>query len=157
MLYTFIVPGHVAQSVTCLTTDARLNADPGIPSSNRARSHGDWLWNIFYSHSPPFCWFIQDRLLSVTSESICTDYWLTACSSLPRKNCGWWPDRSPLTIAVDWDVKQQNQTNQNTFIVIDLEHFFNWISSSCFSFPWLFYMLILKLLHWIGWKWESNP
>ena len=19
--------------------------------------HGDWSWNIFYSHSPPFCWF----------------------------------------------------------------------------------------------------
>ena len=27
-------------------------------------------------------------LLSVTSESMCTKYWLTACSSLPRKKCG---------------------------------------------------------------------
>ena len=26
--------------------------------------------------------------LSVTSESMCTKYWLTACSSLPRKKCG---------------------------------------------------------------------
>ena len=28
------------------------------------------------------------ELLSVTSESMCTKYWLIACSSLPRKKCG---------------------------------------------------------------------
>ena len=49
---------------------------------------GDWSWNNFYGHSPPFRWFIQEGLLSVTSESMCTNYWLTACSSLPRKMCG---------------------------------------------------------------------
>ena len=49
---------------------------------------GDWSWNNFYGHSPPFRWFIQERLLSVTSKSMCTNYWLTACSSLPRKKCG---------------------------------------------------------------------
>ena len=49
---------------------------------------GDWSWNYFYGHSPPFRWIIQEGLLSVTSESMCTKYWLT------------------------WDVKQQNkQTN----------------------------------------------
>ena len=32
-------PGRVAQSVTCLTTDASLNADPGVPSLILARSH----------------------------------------------------------------------------------------------------------------------
>ena len=36
----------------------------------------------------PFRWIIQEGLLSVTSESMCTNYWLTACSSLPRKKCG---------------------------------------------------------------------
>ena len=46
---------------------------------------GDWLWNNFYSHSPLFCWFIQNGVLSVTSKSMCTSYWLTVCSSLPRK------------------------------------------------------------------------
>ena len=46
---------------------------------------GDWLWNKFSCHSPPFRWFIQEGLLSVTSKSMCTKYWLTACSSLPRK------------------------------------------------------------------------
>ena len=49
---------------------------------------GDWSWNNFYGHSPPFRWIIQEGLLSVTSESMCTNYWLTACSSLPRKKCG---------------------------------------------------------------------
>ena len=46
---------------------------------------GDWSWNDFYGHSSPFRWFIQEGLLSVTSESMSTNYWLTACSSLPRK------------------------------------------------------------------------
>ena len=50
--------------------------------------YGDWSWNNFYDHSPPFRWFIQEGLLSVTSESMCTNYWLTACSSLSRKKCG---------------------------------------------------------------------
>ena len=49
---------------------------------------GYWSWNNFYGHSPPFRWFIQEGLSSVTSESMCTNYWLTACSSLPRKKYG---------------------------------------------------------------------
>ena len=32
-------PGRVAQSVTCLATDACLIADPGVASSIRARYH----------------------------------------------------------------------------------------------------------------------
>ena len=32
-------PGRVAQSVTCLATDASLSADPGVASSTPARSH----------------------------------------------------------------------------------------------------------------------
>ena len=32
-------PGRVAQSVTCLATDAKLTADPGVASSILARSH----------------------------------------------------------------------------------------------------------------------
>ena len=32
-------PGRVAQSVTCLATDACLTADPGVVSSIPARSH----------------------------------------------------------------------------------------------------------------------
>ena len=33
------IPDHVAQSVTCLATDASLTADPGVASSIPARSH----------------------------------------------------------------------------------------------------------------------
>ena len=33
------LPGRVAQSVTCLATDASLTADPGVASSIPARSH----------------------------------------------------------------------------------------------------------------------
>ena len=32
------IPGHVAQSVTCLVTDAKLTVDPGVVSSIPARS-----------------------------------------------------------------------------------------------------------------------
>ena len=34
-----MLPGRVAQSVTCLETDASLTADPGVASSIPARSH----------------------------------------------------------------------------------------------------------------------
>ena len=34
-----VEPGRVAQSVTCLATDACLNADPGVARSIPARSH----------------------------------------------------------------------------------------------------------------------
>ena len=34
-----VSPGRVAQSVTCLATDACLTADPGVASSIPARSH----------------------------------------------------------------------------------------------------------------------
>ena len=33
------LPGRIAQSVTCLATDAKLTADPGVVSSIPARSH----------------------------------------------------------------------------------------------------------------------
>ena len=36
---TVYVPSSVAQLVTCLTTDARLTADPGVASLIPAQSH----------------------------------------------------------------------------------------------------------------------
>ena len=36
---------------------------------------GDWSWNYFYGHPPPVRWIIQEGLLSVTSEIMCTKYW----------------------------------------------------------------------------------
>ena len=38
-MITVKIPGHVAQSVTCLATDACLTADPVVASSIPARSH----------------------------------------------------------------------------------------------------------------------
>ena len=38
-IYLICIPGRVAQSVTCLVTDAKLTADPGVTSSIPARSH----------------------------------------------------------------------------------------------------------------------
>ena len=37
--HKIFLPGRVAQSVTCLATDACLTADPGVASSILARSH----------------------------------------------------------------------------------------------------------------------
>ena len=37
--YQLKIPGRVAQSVTCLVTDAKLTADPGVASSIPAQSH----------------------------------------------------------------------------------------------------------------------
>ena len=38
-LSTLLLPGRVAQSVTCLATDTCLTADPGVASSIPARYH----------------------------------------------------------------------------------------------------------------------
>ena len=86
------VPGRVAQSVTCLATDASLTADPGVASSIPARSHTF----VEIAHE-----IISAVILLPSAESfkkgccqlqakVCagSTYWLTARSSLPRKKCG---------------------------------------------------------------------
>ena len=80
------VPGRVAQSVTCLATDACLTADPGVASSIPVRSHtfveiDQEMISTVILLLP----LIHSRRVVV---SMCTNYWLTACSSLPRKKCG---------------------------------------------------------------------
>ena len=84
-------PGRVAQSVKCLATDACLTANPGVASLIPVQSHTfveidrEIISTVILLPSADF---IQEGLLSVTSESMCTNYWLTACSSLPRKKRG---------------------------------------------------------------------
>ena len=108
-----ITPGRVAVSnvsgLRCVS-DCRSRGrefDPGPLPYFR----GDWSWKNFYGHSPPFRWFIQEGLLSVTSESMCTNYWLTPCSSLPWKKYGYssWTDRGAMTVAVDLGRKATKQ------------------------------------------------
>ena len=81
------MPGRVAQSVTRLATDACLTADPGVASSIPAQSHT--FMQIDHEIISTLILLPSAGLLSVTSESMCKNYWLTACSSLPRKKCGY--------------------------------------------------------------------
>ena len=91
------LPGRVAQSVTCLATDASLTADPGVASSIPTQSKTSVYIDheiISYGHSLPFGWIIPEGLLSVTRESIWTKYWLTAFNLAQEKV--WlvnWPSR----------------------------------------------------------------
>ena len=63
----------------CLKADTLLTADPGDMSSISARSHTfvviDFEIILWPLSSLPL---IQDGLLSVTSQSMCMKYWLTA-------------------------------------------------------------------------------
>ena len=89
MILDRTVPECVAQLVTCLTTDACLTADPGVASLISAQSHTF----VEIDHE-----IISTVILLPSGESfkkgcqlqgkVATKYWLTACSSLPRKKCG---------------------------------------------------------------------
>ena len=87
-----VEPGHVAQLVTCLATDACLTADPGVASSIPARSHTfveiDHEIISMVILLPSAVSFKKGYCQLLVSESMCTNYWLTACSSLPRKKYG---------------------------------------------------------------------
>ena len=63
-----------------------MAANPGVASSILARSHTLVEIDIRSFFCLPL--IHSRRVLSVTSESMCTNYWLTACTSLPRKKCG---------------------------------------------------------------------
>ena len=109
--YSVYTPGRVAQMVTCLATDACLTADPGVVSSILVRSHTfveiDHEMISAVILLPRFRCSIQERLLSVTSEIMCTNYWLTACPSVVM-----WTDRPAMTIAVDLGRKATKHTNK---------------------------------------------
>ena len=68
ILYTwFLLKSCVSQSqsVTCLAT-----ADPEVVSEPHPAPYfgGDWSWNNFYSHSPPFRLMNQSRRIVVSYE-----------------------------------------------------------------------------------------
>ena len=70
--------------VACLATDASLTADLGVASSIPVRSHS--FVEIDYEIIFMVILLPSEGLLSVTSESMCSKYWLTAC---PGKKCGY--------------------------------------------------------------------
>ena len=76
--------GRVAQSVTCLATDASLTADPGVASSIPARSHTfveidhETISTVIL---PPYAESFKKGCCQLQAK-------VTACSNLPRKKCG---------------------------------------------------------------------
>ena len=75
-----IKPSCVGQSVTCLTIDICMIADPGVVSSILAQCHTFAEIDheiIFYGHSSPFP-RIKNGCCQLQAK-----YWLTAKSSLP--------------------------------------------------------------------------
>ena len=66
---------------------------------------------------------IQEGLLLVSSESLCTKYWLTthACQGQCVVRL---TDCFDMAIAVNWDVKHRtNQTNIHTFLIFSTSDF----------------------------------
>ena len=72
MIFTCGEICNVAQSVTCLT------ADPGVASSIPAQSHTFVEIDHEIISTAILLLSIQERLSSVTGESMCTKYLLTA-------------------------------------------------------------------------------
>ena len=105
-------PGRVAQSETCLTTDAGQIADPGVASSIPAQYHAF----VEIDHE-----IISTTILLLSADSFkkgCCQLQAKVCAQItgyplvqtcPGKSVVRWTGRPPMTIAVDWDVKQQNK------------------------------------------------
>ena len=73
LTHLFWIPGRVAQSVTCLATDACLTADPGVASSIPARSH------TFVE--------IDHEIISMVILPPSTDSFKKGCCQLQAKVC----------------------------------------------------------------------
>ena len=75
--------GPVAQSVASSTED------PGVASFISAWPHTFVeIDHEIISRAILLLQLIEEGLLSVTSQCMCTKYWLTASSSLPKKKRG---------------------------------------------------------------------
>ena len=73
-VYQFVVqPGCVAQSVTCLATDACLTADPGVASSIP-------LWSHTFVE-------IDHEMISMVILLPCADLFKKGCCQLQAKVC----------------------------------------------------------------------
>ena len=110
--------GHVAQSVTCLVTDAKLTADPGVASLIPARSH------TFVE--------IDHEIISTVILLPSTESFMKGCCQLQAKVCAQllvnclfklaqeksvvrWTDRPAMTLAVDLGRKATKQTNKQIY------------------------------------------
>ena len=114
--HSHAAPGRVAQSVTCLATDACLTADPGVASSIPARYH------TFVE--------IDHEIISTVILLPSADLFKKGCCQLQAKVCAQitgkplaqacpgksvvkWTDRPAMTIAVDMG-RKANKQKQNS-------------------------------------------
>ena len=113
------VPAHGWCSVTCLVTDAKLTADPGVASSIPARSHTF----VEIDHE-----IISTVILLPSAESFmkgCCQLQAKVCARLlvnclfklaQEKSVIRWTDRPAMTIAVDLGRKAIKQTNKTNMV-----------------------------------------
>ena len=136
LFYQTISPSRVAQSVTCLVTDAKLTAYPGVASSIPARYHTF----VEIDHE-----IISTVILLPSAESLmkgCCQLQAKVCARLlvnclfklaQEKSVVRWTDRPAMTIAVDLGPKATNQTNKtNHFMYFSSAHvskIFHWTFS----------------------------
>ena len=131
------IPGRVAQSVTCLATDACMTADPGVASSIQARSH------TFVE--------IDREIISTIILLPSADSFKKGCCQLQAKVCaqitGWplvqacpgksvirWTDRPAMTIAVYLGRKATKTNKQaNNKCADQPAHLCSLIETLCFS------------------------
>ena len=147
MIFTYLlIPDRLAQSVT---TDACLTADQGVSEFDPGPVRyfcEDWSWNKlnFFGHSPPFCWFIQEGLLSVKGKSMCTKYLLPLVQALLCEL------KTDMIIAADLDVKQK----KNIKLFVRIQHVsylpfmpneMSWIGPGHFR-CWAVFVMFIQIL-----------
>ena len=112
--------GCVAQSVTCLATDACLTADPGVGKSFPAWSHTFMEIDheiistvILLPSTESFkkgCCQLQTKVCARSTGQLLVQ----ACS---RKSVVRWTDRPAMTIAIDLGHKAPRQTQKKTLSI----------------------------------------
>ena len=108
-------PCRIAQSVTCLTTDVCLTADPGVASWIQARSHTfveidhEIISMVFllpsaYSFKKG-CYQCQAKVCALGTGILVNGLFKLA----QEKSVVRWTDLPDMTIAVDWERKATNR------------------------------------------------
>ena len=74
---------------------------------------GNWSWNDFYGHSPPFRW-IKKGSFQLQGKVCAQSTGLLLSPACPGKKCGYvWTDCSDMSIAVGWDINHQIKQTKN--------------------------------------------
>ena len=117
------MPGPVAPLVASPTADPRVRSSiPAWPYTFVEINHE--IFSTVILHLP----LIQEGLLSVTSESMCTEYWLIAWSKLALEKKVWLglrlTDHLNMTIDVDLHITTaQVASKQNDFCDLFIKRF----------------------------------